>query len=159
MRGTPSVTIHTYDTRKLSKIVRKNSIDVVYTSPPYFDALDYTGYYSKIVLEILGIDRAEIREGLIQRYSTYREEMRKALQAIDYVLHDESLVIFVVGDRMVRKKLIRGADFFADIAPWKNPYVLEREYTKTASSLWDKINTTQRKEQVIVWDLAHGGRK
>ena len=85
--------------------------------------------------------------------------MTNALQAIDQTLHDESLVIFVVGDRMVRKKLVRGADFFADIAPWKNPYMVEREYTKTASSVWDKINTTQRKEQVIVWDLAHGGRK
>ena len=159
VRGTPPVTVHTHDTRNLSYILPKKSVDVVYTSPPYFDALDYTGYYSKIVLEILDIDRTEIREGLIQRYSSYQEEMKKALHAIDYVLHDESLVIFVVGDRMVRKKLIRGADFFADIAPWKNPYIIEREYTKTASSLWDKINTTQRKEQVIVWDLADGGRK
>lgn len=159
VRGTPSVAVHTHDTRKLSKIVRKKSIDVVYTSPPYFDALDYTGYYTKIVLEILNIDRAEIRDGLIQRYSTYQEEMRAALQSIDQVLHDESLVIFVVGDRMVRKKLVRGADFFAEIAPWKNPDIIERDYTKTASSLWDTINTTQRKEQVIVWDLAYGGRK
>ncbi|MBE0525591.1 MAG: hypothetical protein IH631_01520 [Candidatus Thorarchaeota archaeon] len=60
---------------------------------------------------------------------------------------------------MVRKKLIRGAKFFSDIAPWKDPYIIEREYTKTASSIWDKINITERKEQVIVWDLASGGRK
>lgn len=159
VRGTPSVAVHTHDTRKLSKILQKNSIDVVYTSPPYFDALDYTGYYSKIVLEILGVDRADIREGLIQRYSTYKEDMTQALHAIDKVLHDESLVIFVVGDRMVRKKLIRGADFFSEIAPWKDPYIVEREYTKTASSVWDTINTTQRKEQVLVWNLASGGRK
>ncbi|MHA1633422.1 MAG: DNA adenine methylase [Candidatus Thorarchaeota archaeon] len=159
VRGTPSVAVYTHDARQLGKIVRKKSVDVVYTSPPYFDALDYTGYYSKIVLEILGVDRAEIRDGLIQRYSTYKEDMMQALQAIDKVLHDESLVIFVVGDRMVRKKLIRGADFFRDIAPWNDPYIVEREYTKTASSVWDKINTTQRKEQVLVWDLASGGRK
>ena len=159
VRGTPSVAVHTHDTRNLSQIVRNESIDVVYTSPPYFDALDYTGYYSKIIMEILGIDRAEIREGLIQRYSTYKEDMTRALYAIDKALHDESLVVFVVGDRMVRKKLIRGADFFSDIAPWSNPYVVEREYTKTASAVWDSINTTQRKEQVLVWDLASGGRK
>jgi len=157
--GTPSVKIHTHDTRNIHQIVRKHSVDFVYTSPPYFDALDYTGYYSKIVLEILGVDRSIIREGLIQRYSTYKEEMTKALQSIDQVLHDESLVIFVVGDRMVRKKLIRGSDFFEEIAPWNDPYIVEREYTKTASGLWDKINITKRKEQVIVWDLARGGRK
>ncbi len=157
--GTPSVKIHTHDTRNIHQIVHKHSVDIVYTSPPYFDALDYTGYYSKIVLEILGVDRSIIRAGLIQRYSTYKEEMTKALQAIDQVLHDESLVIFVVGDRMVRKKLIRGSDFFAEIVPWNDPYIVEREYTKTASGLWDKINITKRKEQVIVWDLARGGRK
>lgn len=157
--GTPSAKVYTYDTRNIHQIVRRRSVDFVYTSPPYFDALDYTGYYSKIVLEILGVDRSHIRESLIQRYSTYKEEMEKALQSIDQVLHDKSLVIFVVGDRMVRKKLIRGSDFFAEIAPWSNPYIVEREYTKTASGLWDKINITQRKEQVIVWDLACGGRK
>lgn len=159
VNGTPQVAIHTHDTRNITEIVKKNTVDVVYTSPPYFDALDYTGYYSKIVLEILDVDRAEIREGLIQRYSTYKEEMTNALRAIDQVLHDESLIIFVVGDRRVRKKLVRGSDFFAEIAPWKDPYIVEREYTKTASSVWDKINITQRKEQVIVWDLAQGGRK
>ena len=131
----------------------------MYTSPPYFDALDYTGYYTKLVMEILEIDRAEVRQGLIQRYSTYREEMKKALSALDHVLHDESVVIFVVGDRMVHGRLIRGSDFFREIAPWDEPYIVEREYTKTASELWDKVNTTSRKEQVIVWDLAMGGRK
>lgn len=159
VRGTPSVAVHAHDTRDISKIVKKRSIDVVYTSPPYFDALDYTGYYSKIVMEILDVNRAEIRQGLIQRYSTYREDMKKALHAIDEVLHDHSLVIFVVGDRKVHKKLIRGADFFREIAPWHDPYIVEREYTKTPSSVWDKINTTQRKEQVLVWDLASGGHK
>ncbi len=159
VRGVPSVAVHNHDARTLSKILKKKSIDVVYTSPPYFDALDYTGYYSKIVMEILDIDRAKIRQGLIQRYSTYRKDMVNALHAIDEVLHDHSLVIFVVGDRKVHKKLIRGADFFSEIAPWRDPYVIEREYTKTPSMVWDKINTTERKEQVIVWDLATGGRK
>jgi len=159
VQGTPPVAVHNHDARNISRILKKKSIDVVYTSPPYFDALDYTGYYSKIVMEILDIDRAKIRQGLIQRYSTYREDMAKALASIDQVLHDHSLVIFVVGDRKVHKKLIRGADFFSEIAPWCDPYIVEREYTKTPSSVWDKINTTQRKEQVIVWDLAIGGRK
>ena len=80
-----------------------------------------------------------------------------SLDALDVVLHDESLVIFVVGDRMVHGKLIRGSDFFKEIAPWNGSYVVEREYTQTASGIWDKINTTNRKEQVIVWDLSQRG--
>ena len=155
----PAATIHTHDTRGIHEIVEEKSVDVVYTSPPYFDALDYTNYYSKIVLEILGMDRAEVRKGLIQRYSSYRADMKKALAAIDRVVHDESLITFVVGDRKVRGELIRGSDFFTEIAPWDQSYIVEREYTNTASGLWDKINRTKRKEQIVVWDLANGGRK
>ncbi|MFX1606965.1 MAG: hypothetical protein ACFFDD_13815, partial [Promethearchaeota archaeon] len=151
--------IHTHDSRRIFEVVEEQSVDIVYTSPPYFDALDYTNYYSKIVLEIFDMDRALVRKGLIQRYSTYREDMRTALHAIDRVVHDKSLIIFVVGDRKVRGNLIRGSQFFKDIAPWENPYVVEREYTNTASGLWDRINKTQRKEQIIVWDLSNGGRK
>ncbi len=157
IRGTPPAQIFNYDARNIGDILPPKSIDVIYTSPPYFDALDYTGYYTKLVMEILEIDRAQVREGLIQRYSTYKQEMKKALYALDTVLHSKSLVIFVVGDRMVHRKLIHGSDFFKAIAPWDDPYVVEREYTKTASGLWDMINTTNRKEQVIVWDL--GGRR
>jgi len=153
----PEVTIHTHDTRRIHEIIEEDSVDVVYTSPPYFDALDYTSYYSKIVLEILGMDRATVRKGLIQRYSTYRKDMKKALTAIDRVVHDKATIIFVVGDRKVRGELIRGSDFFTEIAPWDYSYVVEREYTNTASGLWDKINKTQRKEQIIVWDLSNGG--
>ena len=159
VRGTPLAHIYNHDTRYIDEIIPPKSIDVVYTSPPYFDALDYTGYYTKLVMEILGIDRADVREGLIQRYSTYRQEMKKALRALDVVLQDESLVIFVVGDRMVHGKLIRGSDFFKGIAPWDDPYVVERRYTQTASGIWDKINTTNRKEQVIVWDLRQRGSR
>ena len=159
VEGRPPAQIYNHDSRNISELLPPGSIDFVYTSPPYFDALDYTGYYTKLVMEILEIDRAEVRQGLIQRYSTYREEMKKALSALDHVLHDESVVIFVVGDRMVHGRLIRGSDFFREIAPWDEPYIVEREYTKTASELWDKVNTTSRKEQVIVWDLAMGGRK
>jgi DNA modification methylase len=155
----PPASILTHDTRQIHEIIEEESVDVVYTSPPYFDALDYTNYYSKIVIEILGMDRVSLRKGLIQRYSTYREDMKKALEGISRVVHDESIIIFVVGDRKVRGKLIRGCDLFTEIAPWDNSYIVEREYTNTASGLWDKINRTQRKEQIVVWDLGNGGKK
>ncbi|UCE09900.1 MAG: RsmD family RNA methyltransferase [Candidatus Thorarchaeota archaeon] len=151
--GYPEVCIYHHDTRRIQEIVEEGTVDVVYSSPPYFDALDYTGYYSRLVLEILGMDRKTIRRGLIQTFSTFREEMSTALRAIDAVLHDESLVILVVGDRMVNRKIIRGSEFFSEIAPWDNPYCLERSYSATASGIWDKINSTRRKEQIVVWDL------
>lgn len=158
VKGSPRVDVHVGDTREIHTIIPEGSVDVVYTSPPYFDALDYTGYYTRLVMEILGIDRARVRAGLIQRYSTYRSEMRKALLAIDRVLSDNALVIFVVGDKKIHGRLIRGADFFTEIAPWDDPYVVEREYTQTASGMWDEINQTNRREQVLVWNLETGGK-
>ncbi len=153
VRGRPQVAIHQYDTRRVFDVIPPESIDVVYSSPPYFDALDYTGYYTKIVLEVLGVDRGTVRDGLIQRYSTYRDDMMKAMKAIDRVVKEDAIIIFVVGDRMVHRKLIRGSEFFTKIAPWGEPYTVERSYTNTPSKMWDKINNTQRKEQVLVWDL------
>lgn len=157
VRGRPKAKIHRYDTRRIFEIIPEKSIDVVYCSPPYFDALDYTGYYTKLVLEVLGESRARIREGLIQRFSTYRDDIKSALHAVDRVVKDDALVIFVVGDRMVHRKLIRGSEFFAEIAPWEGSYVVERSYSDTPSRLWDRINKTQRKEQVMVWDLGSRG--
>ena len=55
-KGNPAE-IHTHDTRLIHEVVEQESVDIVYTSPPYFDALDYTNYYSKIVLEIFDMDR------------------------------------------------------------------------------------------------------
>ena len=44
------------DSRKLSEMIEPHSIDFVFTSPPYFDGLDYTAYYGKLVYEIFGIE-------------------------------------------------------------------------------------------------------
>lgn len=158
VRGGPQVEVLNRDARDVDGILDRQSVDVVYTSPPYFDALDYTGYYTKLVMEIVGLNRKTIREGLIQKHSTYRRDMTRAMRSLDRVLKDDALVIFVVGDKKVRGKLIRGSEFFADIAPWSSPHIVEREYTNTASGIWDKINETSRREQVIVWSLNEGSR-
>ena len=80
LMNSPSAKIHHFDTRKLSEIIPVNSVDVVYTSPPYFDALDYTSYYTKFVYEIMDeYDRLEIKRGLIQTFSRYAEDMKRVL--------------------------------------------------------------------------------
>jgi DNA modification methylase len=144
--------IFQHDARRLTEIIPENSIDFVYTSPPYFDALDYTGYYTKIIYAIEGLDRRKIREGLIQKITTYEEDMRKVLNEIDKVTKEDALIIFVVGDKKIHNKLIKGGEFFTNLSEWKPSYIIEREYTGTSSQIWDSINKTKRKEQIIVWD-------
>lgn len=140
------------DTRQLSQLIPQRSVDIIYTSPPYFDALDYTSYYSRIIHHVFENDISLIKSGLIQNRETYGDDMTKCLDEIDKVTADDAIIIFVVGDKKVGNKVISGGDFFSSISEHKPVKVLEREYTKTASKIWDSINKTNRKEQIIVWD-------
>ena len=62
------------------------------------------------------------------------------------------LIIFVVGNKKIGNETINGGEFFKKIILQKPDYIVEREYSVTASKIWDKINKTERKEQIIVWD-------
>lgn len=149
--GTPA-TILKGDSRELSKFIPENSVDYVFTSPPYFDALDYTSYYAKIIFEIENSDRKAIRKGLIQNVSTYKDDMKVVLKEIEKVSKKGAMIIFVVGDKKMKDGIvINGGEFFSNISDWKPTYILEREYSGTTSQIWDKINKTQRKEQIVVW--------
>ena len=150
--------IYHYDSRKLADILPAKSIDFVFTSPPYFSALDYTSYYTRIVYEIMGCNRTSIRKGLIQSVDKYEEDMRRVLDELDRVAKDDAIIIFVVGDKKISGNVINGGEFFIKISRYRPTYVVEREYTGTASGIWDAVNKTNRKEQIIVWDKAATGQ-
>lgn len=143
--------IYFADTRTSAQFIPENSIDFVFTSPPYFDCLDYTAYYAKIIYDILGQDRIAIRNGLIQNFDTYADNMKMVLENLYTVVKPGGQVIFVVGDKKIHGKVINGAEFFQAISPFKKYEVVERSYTGTSSQVFDKLNKTKRKEQVIIW--------
>jgi len=140
------------DSRKLSEIIPEKSVDFVFTSPPYFDCLDYTSYYGKIVLEILGYDRLKIKKKLIQNIKNYREDMKKVMEEIIKVTKDDAKIILVVGDKKIGKEIIKGSDLFSEFIQHKPVKIIEREYTNSSSQIFDKLNKTKRKEQIIIWD-------
>jgi 16S rRNA G966 N2-methylase RsmD len=141
-----------HDSRKLTEILKKESVDFVFTSPPYFDCLDYTAYYAKIIYEILGYNRIDIRRTLIQEYSDYEMNMKLVLDSLYSVMKKRGQVIFVVGDKKIHGKVINGASFFQKISPFKKVNIIERTYSGTSSQIFDKLNNTQRKEQIIIWE-------
>lgn len=143
--------IYYADTRTSAQFLPENSIDFVFTSPPYFDCLDYTAYYAKIIYDILGQDRIAIRNGLIQNFDTYADNMKMVLENLYTVVKPGGQVIFVVGDKKIHGKVINGAEFFQAISPFTKYEVVERSYTGTSSQVFDKLNKTERKEQVIIW--------
>lgn len=139
------------DSRNLDKIIAPNSIDFIFSSPPYFDCLDYTAYYARIIYDILGFERIQIRSRLIQSFESYRNDMKIVLEKLYHVLKPGGQVIFVVGDKKIHGKVINGAEYFQDISPFTDYTIVERTYSGTSSKVFDAINKTERKEQVIIW--------
>jgi DNA modification methylase len=141
------------DSRRLTEIIEAGSIDYVYTSPPYFNALDYTSYYTRIIYEIgKDFDRKEIRQSLIQTFSTYAEDMKKVLLEIKQITKKNAFVFFVVGDKKTpENEIINGGSFFSHLTSWEPLHIIEREYSGSSSQIWDSINKTKRKEQIVIW--------
>lgn len=152
----PEGIVHLADSRELSNIIEPNSVDIVFTSPPYFDALDYTAYYAKIIYEIHQQDRLKIKEGLIQKFSDYRENMISVLNQIDIVTKNDAIIIFVVGDKKVKDGVIDGGEFFASLRDSDPTYIAERVYSGSQSQIFDTLNKTNRKEQIVVWHKTEG---
>lgn len=143
--------IYYADTRLADQIIPANSIDFIFSSPPYFDCLDYTAYYARIVYDILGYDRVAIKDTLIQSFDSYKEDMKTVLNSLYNVLKPGGQVIFVVGDKKIHGKLINGAEFFNEISPFTHEETIERSYTGTSSQIFDQLNKTDRKEQIVIW--------
>jgi 16S rRNA G966 N2-methylase RsmD len=140
------------DSRNLNNFIPSNSVDVVFTSPPYFDALDYTAYYAKIVYGVLGIESSSVKQVLMQKMISYESDMQCVLDAILDVTNDDALIVFVVGDKKTRKGIINGGEFFSSLLHHDPTEIIERHYTGSSSQVFDKINKTSRKEQIVVWD-------
>jgi len=140
------------DARNLSSVIQTNSIDYVFTSPPYFDCLDYTAYYARIIYNINNIDVSTMKSNLIQKYKTYKDDMKKVLNELDVVCKKWAKIIFVVWDKKIHWKLINWAEFFNEISPFWKWEVVERIYTWSSSQIFDKLNNTKRREQIVIWE-------
>ena len=150
----PDATIIKGDSRNLTNYIENKSIDFVLTSPPYFDCLDYTAYYGKIIYEIFEVDRNDIKKDLIQHVDTYKEDMRQVIEELDRITTDNAIIIFVVGDKKIGKNIINGGEFFNSIK--EASYIEERSYSGSSSQVFDVLNKTNRKEQIVVWNKEKG---
>ena len=80
--------------------------------------------------------------------------MTKVIYELNKVLKDTSLSIFVVGDKKLNGKVVNGGEFFNNIQ--MASYIEERKYSKSSSKVFDVLNKTDRKEQIVVWDKVEG---
>jgi len=77
-----------------------SSIDVVISSPPYYNTLDYV-QTNKLRLALMGYGTSlqnTLKLNLIQNKKTYLEEMDKVADELKRVVKKDGLIIFVLGD-------------------------------------------------------------
>jgi 16S rRNA G966 N2-methylase RsmD len=142
----------TVDARHLADVFSPSEFDIVFSSPPYFDALDYTAYYAKIVYALLSITPQEVKQSLIQKTSTYRDDMKQVLSQIVQITAANGKIIFVVGDKKTKNGVVNGGEFFSELLEHQPTSIHERSYTGSSSQVFDALNRTTRKEQIVVWD-------
>ena len=90
--------IYNADSRNLP--LEDNCVDVIISSPPYYDTLDYVTV-NRVRLYILGLSAAEQKElkgELIQDKPNYQIEMLKVGAELRRVLKPGQMIVFILGD-------------------------------------------------------------
>lgn len=103
------------DARKIP--IKNNSVDVIITSPPYFDTLDYVSD-NRLRLEFLGFNldkKNKLKKDLIQNKEDYIKEMVKVGIELKRVLKKNGLCIFILGDLHKGNKVINTAEEIMEV--------------------------------------------
>jgi len=120
------------DSRKLPN--KNNSIDVVISSPPYFNTLDYVNSH-RLRLAICGYFEQDkllkLKKQTIQHKATYLEEMDKIISEIHRVIKKNGICCFVVGDHFETNKIINTSEKLIEI--------FDKYNFKLLGSIEDKI--------------------
>ena len=150
------------DTRDMP--IKENSVDVVITSPPYYDTLDYI-ISNKLRLAILGVDENEqeiLRKELIQNRKDYLIEMERVADEVERVLKKSGRIIYVLGDVHLPKKSLNTAKDISEVYSKKGFIVheiIEDEIPRDRSTISkfngiEGINNKQKKmDRILIMTL------
>jgi hypothetical protein len=99
------------DARNLDSL-QEDSIDVIISSPPYYDTLDYANQ-NRVRLFFLDYNlekQKDLKQSLIQDKSTYIDEMIKVGEELKRVLIPGGYLVFILGDVVKTKTSINTAE-------------------------------------------------
>ena len=91
--------------------IKDKSIDVVVSSPPYYDTLDYVST-NKLRLYLYGVgdnSQNKLKSNLIQDKKNYLGEMLKIGKELNRVLKNDGVIVFVLGDVHYGKRTVNTA--------------------------------------------------
>lgn len=136
----------TADTRQIDNgVCKPDSVDLIVTSPPYGNAMDYHLYHRFRLLWLgqdpLQLAKIEIGSHLRHQkeasgFDSYLAEMKQSLSGMYRVLKPGRYAVLVVGDAIYKSKLYRGAESLSGIS--------DKLGFETACIVERKIHTTKR---------------
>jgi len=120
------------DTRNMS-FLKNNSVDHIVTSPPYANTYDYYLYH-KFRMYWLDYDVRKVQNNEIgsrNRYSskkedidTFERDLFLCLKEMNRVLKSKKYAVIVIGDSVIRGKLIRANELIKKLASKTNFYYM-----------------------------------
>ena len=134
--------------------LKDNSIDLVITSPPYYNTLDYVGS-NRLRLAIMGFyekkETDSLKKKIIQSRKTYLTEMSLVINELNRVMKKGSTCCFVVGDLHENKKIHNTSEDIIEIMKNSNFIHIDTindEIPKNKSVL--KTTDQIKKERIIL---------
>jgi len=128
------VKVFTADARNMN-FLKDNSVDHIVTSPPYANTYDYYLYH-KFRMYWLSYNVKSVQDNEIgsrnrhsskkEDISTFKEDLSNCLKEMSRVLKKDKYAVIVIGDSVIRGKLIRTNDLMKEIA-LKNKFRLIKE--------------------------------
>ena len=97
--------------------LENDSVDVIISSPPYFDTVDYVSA-NRLRLALLGYygDKAnQLKQILIQDYKSYLVEMEKACKEMKRVLKPSKRCVLVLGDFHKKREPVNTAERIGEV--------------------------------------------
>ena len=156
-----SVKVYQADSQKLT-FLKDNSVDHIVTSPPYANTYDYYLYHKFRILW-LGYNLKEVQDNEIgsrdkhsskrEEFSTFSECISNCLKEMSRILKPNKLAMIIIGDSVIRGKLICAGKLIEEIAPPNNFEVIrEISYNlKLNSKMFNpKFTNGDKLEHVMV---------
>jgi DNA modification methylase len=141
-----------------------SSVDVIVSSPPYFDTIDYVAS-NKLRLGVLGLNEEEnyrLKEDLIQKENNYLEQMEIVGKNLKRVLKNKGLCIFVLGDLHKNTKIRNTAQEVAKVYEnlgFRNLAIIEDEIplARRTANKWkggkELLKTRKKYDRILVMRL------
>lgn len=141
--------LFTYDIRKMSEIIKPDSVDIIITSPPYGTGSRYTEV-NRLNFEWLELEKPK-RSETMETSKNFKEELKKALLEMYKVLKRGKHCFLVYGDPSTEDSLTRAAIEDAISIGFKYEGLISCPIEKTLSNHHEKYRRFIPKDFILIF--------